>query len=128
MVYLDASALVKLVNEEPESGALRRYHRGHPDQVASALGRVEVIRAARRRGASLVDRALAVLDETDLLDVDESILRSAAMIGDPTLRSLDAIHLASAQALAEDVEALVTYDDRLARAAAELGFAVASPA
>ena len=89
---------------------------------------MEVLRAVSRNAEGAVEKAFAVLDETDLLDVDESILRSAAMIGDPALRSLDAIHLASVRALAEDVEALVTYDDRLGRAAAELGFTVASPA
>jgi predicted nucleic acid-binding protein len=128
LVYLDASALVKLIVEEPESSALRRYLRRRKDRASSAIALVEVVRAARRRDTSVVQHAFALLDETDLLDVTASIVSSAGGIGAPALRSLDAIHLASAQALAEDLEALVTYDVRLAQAATQLGFAVASPA
>jgi uncharacterized protein len=115
------------VIDEPQSKALRRFLQSRHGRSSSALALVEVVRAVSRNTEGAVERAFAVLDETDLLDVDDAILRSAASIRDPLLRSLDAIHLASAQVLAENVEALVTYDRRLADAASALGFAVASP-
>lgn len=118
---------MKLVLEEPESSALRGYLQGRPERTSSALAFVEVIRAARRRSEATVDRAMRVLEQTDLLALDEPLLRSASEIGGPLLRSLDAIHLASAQTLADNLEALVTYDERLTHAAAALGIPTANP-
>jgi uncharacterized protein len=85
------------------------------------------MRAARQHSERAVHQAKRVLDELRFLALDEALLRSASELGDRTLRSLDAIHIASAQTLAEDVEVFVTYDERLARAAVGLGFPVASP-
>ena len=129
MVYLDSSAIVKLVVPEPESEALGRFLAGHEDRVASGLVRVEVLRALRRtRGGSraALRRAEQVLEGIALVAVDEAILRDAAALGPGRLRSLDAIHLATALSL-DGLEALVTYDLRLRAAAVEAGLKVESP-
>ena len=129
MVYLDSSAIVKLVVPEPESEALRRFLADHEDRVASGLVRVEVLRALRRThgGArAALRRAEQVLEGIALIAVDETILRDAAALEPGRLRSLDAVHLATALSL-EGLEALVTYDLRLGAAAVAAGLEVESP-
>ena len=120
-VYLDSSALVKLVIEEPETVELRRYLETRTPRVSSALARVEVVRWVRAHGAQAVSRARELLKRIHLLRIDKYLLDSAAALDVPLLRSLDAIHLASAQTLGDDLEALVTYDRRMGDAAAVLG-------
>jgi len=127
-VYLDSSALVKLVVKEAESTALRRFLRSHPIRVSSALARVEVTRAVRAQGPDAQLRAQAVLSRIRLLRLDDETLSTAAQLDPGVLRSLDAIHLASARAFGAEMEALVTYDARMREAAALLGFAVFAPA
>ncbi|MEW6323537.1 MAG: type II toxin-antitoxin system VapC family toxin [Acidobacteriota bacterium] len=127
MVYLDASALVKLVVAEAESGALRRYLRGRPGRASSALAKVEVIRAVRAHGAPAVTRARQVLRRIDLIHLDDELLEDAATLDRGVLRSLDAIHLASARTLGDELEAVVTYDARMATAAERLGLQVDTP-
>lgn len=130
MVYLDSSAVVKLVVSEPESEALRRFLAAHEERVASGLVRVEVLRALRRtHGGSraTLRRAEQVLEGIALIAVDEPILRDAAAVGPDRLRSLDAVHLATALSL-DELETLVTYDVRLGAAAVQAGVDVASPA
>lgn len=128
-VYLDSSALVKLVVLEPESGALRAFLRGHPSRLSSALAEVEVPRALRRAGYGAAEqrRAATLLTHVVLVDVDRHVLRSAAALAPPDLRSLDAIHLATALALGQDLAGLVTYDQRLADAAIDADVEVWSP-
>lgn len=129
MVYLDSSAIVKLVVPEPESEALRRFLAGHEDRAASGLVRVEVLRALRRtHGGSraALRRADQVLGGIALVAVDEAILRDAAALEPGRLRSLDAVHLATALSL-DGLEALVTYDLRLRAAAVAAGLKVESP-
>ena len=130
MLYLDSSAIVKLVISEPESQALRRFLAGHEERVASGLVRVEVPRALRRtHGGSraTLHKAEQILQGIALIAVDEPILRDAAAVGPDHLRSLDAVHLATALSL-DQLETLVTYDGRLAAAAVQAGIDVASPA
>lgn len=130
-LYLDTSALVKLVRAEAETPALLALLGRHPaTPVASALVRVELRRAvARATGSARTDpRTEAVLRRLDLVALDESLLDDAARIGPSALRSLDAIHLASARLVRDDLAALVTYDARLAGAAAQAGLQVAAPA
>lgn len=129
MLYLDASAIVKLVAPEPESAALLAYLRSHPDVVCSALARVEVLRAVRRLQSAqrLAQRAEAVLDTITLVAIDDAILTAAANQMPSTLRSLDAIHLATALQVREDLEAMVVYDERLADAANDAGLTVEAP-
>jgi uncharacterized protein len=127
-VYLDSSALVKLVVREPESAALGRYLRRRPRRLSCALVRVEVVRAVRPQGRAALTRARRVLERLNLLRLDDPLLDAAAQLDGPGLRSLDAIHLAAAQALGAELESVVTYDVRMAGAATGLGLGVASPA
>jgi len=126
-VYLDSSALVKLVVEEPESGGLRHYLAQRPRRISCALARVEVVRAVRPQGPLAIERARRLLLCIGLLRLDETLLDAAAFIEGGVLRSLDAIHLAAAQTLAGDLSEVVTYDVRMADAARLLGLSVTSP-
>ena len=127
MVYLDSSALVKLVVAEPESAALRRALRVEPERTSCVLARVEVVRAVRAHGPAAVARARRVLRTLDLVQLDDDLLDLAAMLGDGVLRSLDAIHLAAAQAWGDDLTAVITYDLRMAAAAEGIGLTVRMP-
>ena len=127
MVYLDSSALVKLVVAEPESPALRRHLRRHPVRASCALARVEVVRAVRPHGAPATTRARQLLRRLDLIQLDDELLDAAATIDDGVLRSLDAIHLAAARALGDELTAVVTYDDRMTTAAGRAGLVVEAP-
>lgn len=127
-VYLDSSALVKLVVREPESTALRRYLRSRRPYLASALVRTEVARAVLPNGDRSTPEVAKVLARVNLVRVTDRILESAGSLEPATIRSLDAVHLATAQLLGEAVAVLVTYDERMAQAARALGFTVASPA
>lgn len=128
--YLDASALVKLATVEAESLSLRRHLDRYDDRVTSRLARVEVMRALLRRGSSgeaAPDAVSTVFDGVSLVELDESVVAVAAQLDPPALRSLDAIHLASALALGDELDAFVTYDGRLADAARGAGMRVVSP-
>ena len=126
-VYLDSSALVKLVAPEPESGALLAYLAGHARQVTSRLAQVEVARASARAGLSDVGRVEAVLAQVSVSEVDVEIASLAARVRPITLRTLDAIHLATALQLGGMLAALVTYDARQAQAGEALGLKVVAP-
>lgn len=130
LVYLDSSALVKLVVREPESTALVEFLQGHSERVSSALALSEVPRALRRAGFGTSERRRArqVLSRVALVDVDRRTLAAAAALDPPTLRTLDAIHLATALTLREDLTTLVTYDRRLAAAAERAHVDVLAPA
>lgn len=128
MLYLDSSALVKLVLPEPESEALIRRLRPSAAEASSMVAAVEVPRAVARVSSDSRARARVdeVLEAIDLREVDEEIVAEARTI-DPAVRSLDAIHLATALTLAESLEGLITYDRRLAAAAAGAGIDVLAP-
>jgi hypothetical protein len=127
VVYLDSSALVKMVVAEPESAALRRFLRRHPRRLSSALARTEVIRVVRHLGPKATARARQVVQRIDLVRLDDAMLDAAAALDAAILRSLDAIHLASAQSVAAELEAIVTYDARMAASAQLLGLPVIAP-
>lgn len=126
--YLDSSAIVKLAVEEPESTVLRSYLRRRNPLVSSALARTEVLRALLLEGEAGVARGRAVLGRIDLIRINDRILNAAGVLLPPELRSLDAIHIASAQLLGGDLGQLVTYDDRMLAAARDLGITTVSPA
>jgi predicted nucleic acid-binding protein len=126
--YVDSSALVKLAVREPESAALRRHLARHRPLVSSALARTEVVRALLALGPDAVRRGREVLERVDLLRINDRVLDAAGSLASPDLRSLDAIHLASAELFGSDLRAFVTYDDRLAAAAAGRGLRVIRPA
>ena len=127
-VYLDSSALVKLVVHERESSALRRFLRTQPERASCALARTEVLRAVRHLGPAAVNRARRILRRVDLIRLDDSLLDAAGMLDPRILRSLDAVHLAAAQLIAPELDAIVTYDRRVADGALLLGFHVEIPA
>jgi predicted nucleic acid-binding protein len=127
-VYLDSSALVKLVVTESESGALARYLGDRPSRVSCALARVEVIRAVRPQGEGALRRARQLLERISLLRLDDVLLDAAASLDGATLRSLDAIHLAAAQTLGGGLAEVITYDRRMADAARAMSIAVSAPA
>ncbi len=126
--YVDTSALVKLVVAESETSALRVWIAvPGRELVASDLVRTELMRAVRH---VVPDRALLareVLEAVTLIEVTAAVFAQAGRLDPASLRSLDAIHLAVALDLGDDLEGLVTYDERLAEAAAANGAAVVSP-
>src|SRR5579862_1257995 len=129
-LYLDSSALVKLVQRETESNALRRFLRRHrADQfVTSALVRVEVVRAVLMGGPRALAQARRQLSRLDQILLSPEVLdRAATLAPQIQLRSLDAIHLAAAQVVGADLRAVVTYDRRMADAAHDLGLTVEAP-
>lgn len=130
LVYLDSSALVKLVVMEPETRVLVELLQEHSGHVSSALVLTEVPRALRRAGFGAVERRRAreVLARVALIDVDRRTLATAAGLDPPMLRTLDAIHLATVLTLHGDLAGLVTYDRRLAAAARRAHVEVLAPA
>ena len=127
-VYLDASAAVKLVVREPESPPLRRFVGDRTAHVSSRVLAVELLRAVRRANPASLGQARSLLDVMEFVELDAAVAARAAALEPPGLRSLDAIHLASALELGDELDAFVTYDARQATAARELGLRVASPA
>jgi predicted nucleic acid-binding protein len=125
--YVDSSAIVKLVVREPESAALRRFLRRRPPLVASALARTEVTRAVRSLGAEAVQRAGQVLARFELVRITDRILAAAGALEPSELRTLDAIHLATASHFGTTLQLVVTYDGRMAEAASTMGLTVAAP-
>ena len=129
LLYLDSSALVKLVVPEKESGVLQKSLSVWPVRVTSELARVEVMRAARRatEQPGIEKRVEEVMAGLYLLKMDGDILSEAARLEPRIVRSLDAIHLASALSLGTDLGAIVTYVGNMAAAAAGCGLQVLAP-
>ena len=129
MIYLDTSAFVKLIRGERETPALQGFLTEHPGTpvVSSALLVVETRRAVLREAPGELARADLLLTRIDQVDITNAVLEAASRLPDPTLRSLDAIHLATALQLGRDLEALVTYDGRLAAAAGRQRLPVLTP-
>ena len=127
LVYLDASACVKLVLAEPESRAVNAALEDVERLVASEILEVEVMRATRRGGGD-VAVARAQLDGVRLLPLSAEIRRRASALTPASIRSLDAIHIATALELGERLDGLYTYDERMAVAATEAGLDVLAPA
>ena len=130
MIYFDTSALVKLVFDETESAALAEWLTLRADipKVSSDLSTIELLRTCRRVDEGAVEGAVLLLGGIDLLPIDRAIVEKAATLIPTELRSLDAIHLASALSVKANLTALVAYDVRLCSAAAEAGIEVVSPA
>lgn len=132
MIYLDTAAIVKLIRREAETEALHGWLTSQEDKalVASTLVEVEVPRALRRTDPGKLVAVPTLLAKLNRIPMDETVRATAAAYADPLLRTLDAIHLASAQTLVLEgipLTALVTYDKRLLAAATEAGLATASP-
>lgn len=126
-MYLDSSAAVKLIVREAESDALESWLRPHDVLASSALLRTELLRAIQRGAPRRIAEARAALAAFTLRAVDDEILDAAGDIGPSSIRSLDAIHLATALRLVTALDAIVTYDRRMIEGAVLLGLPVASP-
>ena len=127
LTYVDSSAIVKLAVAEPESATLRRYLSRRQPLVSSALARTEVARALTPSGPEAVARGERVLRRIQLVRVNDRVLSEAGGMAPAELRSLDAIHLASARQLGSSVSQIVTYDERMADAAQACGWVVSTP-
>lgn len=128
VAYLDTSAFLKLLVAEPESDALRDALRRWPSRASATLLRTETVRALRRSGHhDLVGPARRLIRTIHLVRLDEPLLDRAGDLDPAEMRSLDALHLAAALSLGPDVGVVITYDERLRRAAETQGLAVQSP-
>lgn len=129
-LYVDTSALVKLIVAEAESAALSDYMQRFVEDVlfTAALARTELVRAVADGGPAAIAEARALLDSIDTVALSRSVLDDAATLPPPRLRALDAIHLAAAQRAGTSLRAVVTYDGRMAQAATALGMPHVSPA
>ena len=129
MIYLDTSAMVKLVAAEHESAELIDWLNGRADEAlaTSAIGHVELVRAARRIGHAAVLAAQRLADTIDTLLLTDSIAAMARTIGPPELRNLDAIHVATAVVHRSRISAFCAYDVRLLAAAAIAELPVTAP-
>jgi uncharacterized protein len=126
--YIDTSAALKLVVREAESTAMHDWATSHSELlVSSDLTRTEVLGTTRRAAPDRMLAARAVLDSMTLLTIAPAIFERAGLLDPAPLRSLDAIHLACALELGDDLEGMVTYDDRLADAATAHGLTVIAP-
>jgi predicted nucleic acid-binding protein len=123
-VYLDASAIAKLVIAEPESNALRDRVQGH-GLISSRVAVIEVLKAVAR--ANPAADAQPILARLSFVELDAELARLAGTTGEPSLRALDAIHVASALRLGPEIDAVITYDDRQAAAATSAGLRVEAP-
>lgn len=130
MIYLDSAAVVKLVHAEPETAALRTWlgERAETPWTSSVLAEIESFRALARHAAEAVTRLHPVLDQIDLIDLSPRIRILAQTIRPATVRSLDAIHLATALSIQSSLTSFITYDKRLLDAADAAGLPVSSPA
>ena len=128
IAYLDTSAAVKLLMNERESPALRKWLRRRPERASAALLRIELVRVLRRAGlAEIIPEARKLLAGVHLIRLDDALLDRAGEIDPVDLRCLDSIHLAAAASLGDDLGAVVTYDDRMLQAASSLGLPTANP-
>lgn len=129
LYYADTSAVIKLLVEETHSKAFAAFYDDHAEAewVSSALLRIEVTRAVARAMPALLPEARDLLTAFSYIAIDDEIVDAAMSEPDRGLRSLDAIHLGTARLLAPELDALVSYDDRLIKAANDAGLATVSP-
>ena len=126
--YLDTSAAAKLVVAGPASEAMASWPATHETRViASDLLRTELLRATRRAAPDRMQRARSVLDALTLFNLTSATFERAATLDAEELRSLDALHLAAALELGDELDGIVTYDSRMAAAASLYGVAVIAP-
>jgi predicted nucleic acid-binding protein len=128
-IYMDTSALVKLVVAEHESLSLQSFlrERGEDSLFSAALARTELIRAVAPNGAQAIADARNLLSSLDTVVLTRQLLDDAGTLQPMRLRSLDAIHLVAAQRAGDTLRAVVTYDARMLSAAADLGIETVSP-
>ena len=127
--YLDTGALVKLVVAQPETAALRAWlvEQSEP-YVSCDLARTELLRIMREVAPNRVAMARLVLDSLVLTEVTADIFEAAGRLDTGVMNCRDAVHLAAALDLGDDLDSLVTYNDRLASGARSYGVPVTAPA
>ena len=129
LYYADTSAVIKLLAGETHSRAFAAFYDAHADAewVSSALLRIEVSRAVARAMPALMPDARDLLLAFSTIAIDDDVVEGAMNEPDRALRALGAIHLATARILGPDLEAVISYDDRLIKAATDAGLATVSP-
>lgn len=126
--YVDTSAFVKLVVTERHSAAMRRWAEANEDALFSSdLLRAEALRAARRHSPAAIVATRQWFDALTLVAITGNLCENAALLDPAILRTLDALHLAAALSIADELDGIATYDDRLAAAAGRVGIAVVAP-
>jgi len=128
LIYVDTSALMKLVWPEQGTEAADAFIGDREDLVSSTLLTVEARRAAARVEPAALPRVDLLLGRVELIHMSDAVIETASRLPDPVLRSLDAIHLATALLIRDDLDALLSYDDRLLAAASAHGLPTATPA
>jgi hypothetical protein len=128
LIYVDTSALMKLVWPEQGTEAADAFIGDREDLVSSTLLTVEARRAAARAEPAALPRVDLLLGRVELIHMSDAVIETASRLPDPMLRSLDAIHLATALLIRDDLDVLVSYDDRLLAAASAHGLPTATPA
>jgi predicted nucleic acid-binding protein len=127
LIYLDTSALLRLIVPEDHSDALSAYVEGRIDFVSSALLAVEARRGALRRAPRTLPRVDVFLTGVEMIAMTSAVVETASRLPDPLLRTLDAIHLATALLVQPDIDVLLSYDERLLTAATAHGLPTAAP-
>lgn len=127
VAYLDSSAIVKLAARETETAALRAELAHWPEHASSRLAEIEVRRVALDGGHTARKRARDVLRAISLVAIDDAVIERASQLPPASLRSLDAIHVTTALALADDLGVLITYDRRMQSAARVHGLPILAP-
>lgn len=127
MIYLDTSAALKLVRQEAESAAASAFVGDRTDLMSSTLLAVEARRGTLRNDPAALPRVDVFLARIDMIGISDAIIESAGRLPDVMLRSLDAIHLATALLVREELDVLLTYDTRLLTAAEAHGLPTAAP-
>ena len=127
LVYLDSSAFIKLVVPEAETEALVAHLQRWSVAVSATLLRTESLRAAVRHSPEAVRDTRLALREVAFVDLTRDVMDQAGILTPAHLRSLDAVHLAAALSLGDDLDEVVTYDARMAAAASACGLVVSSP-
>jgi len=128
LIYVDTSALIKLVWPEQGTEAADAFIGDREDLVSSTLLTVEARRAAARVEPAALPRVDLLLGRVELIHMSDAVIETASRLPDPMLRSLDAIHLATALLIRDDLDVLLSYDDRLLAAASAHGLPTATPA
>jgi uncharacterized protein len=127
LIYLDTSTALKLVKQESESAAASAFIGDRTDLMSSALLAVEARRGTLRNDPTALPRVDVVLSRVDMIGISDAVIESASRLPDVMLRSLDAIHLATALLVREELDVLLTYDARLRTAAEAHGLPTAAP-
>lgn len=127
MIYADSSAILKLILPEAESSSMRKYVGSPSALYTSVVGGTEVRRAVRRHAPERLAAAEELLAQMSLIGTSKEVLRIASLLEPVAMRTLDAIHLASALSVREQLDAFVAYDNRLIEAARVAGVPVVSP-